>query len=605
MVKKIFQFALIFCIFFASKTVVAGQDLIVEKSYFEDTKKTFTFDQIREKKFESFSGVFNRGYGNTFYWFKLTLDPQKNTPTYLRILPTFLDDVEVYIPQKNNTWLIKKTGDLSPFHERDFSYTSFVIDLKNIPPSQPIIYVKLSTTSTNLIFFEALDGKTLAEEEIYRDMSLGAYFGLLLMFIAWSIHGAFKYKQAVILAFGAFETMEMLYALSLMGYLARFALPENPLLADFITSLTVISHLFFGFLFHSTFIHKLPIHPWSSRLQHGLTMMYVILIIGFLLGFKQQSIITANFLVLPTAFNMLWIAYSIYPSKVTMAKGIATVYIILFFSVIASITPYLGLIQAAKASLYAPLFNSFISSILLYSLLHRREQLLQEQLHNATQEAQFEKEQRLEQSRFMAMLTHEIKTPLSALRLTVGSLLANSKILSHAEVAIQDIDQIIERCRQADQLEQKKMLPKYEVIHISDVLRMIKKFQSPETHVDCTLLEATPLRTDPFLLEIVLSNLIENAKKYAPPKSNIHIEIHGGNTTLDHGVHITIRNLIGKAGAPDPKHLFDKYHREPGAHSKSGSGLGLFIVKSCVDILNGKIEYHEHPSTVEFHLWLM
>lgn len=604
MIKKILQFALVFCIFFASKIVVAGQDLIREKSYFEDVQKTLTFDQIQEKKFESFSGVFNRGYGNTFYWFRLTLDTHKIDQIFLRILPTFLDEIEVYIPQKNGTWLIKKTGDHSSFNERDFSYTSFVIDLKNITQSQPIIYVKLNTMSTNLIFFEALDSKTLAQEEIYRDMSLGAYFGLLIMFIAWSIHGALKYKQAMILAFGAFEMMEMLYALSLMGYLARFALPENPLLADFITSLTVIGHLFFGFLFHSTFIHKLPIHPWSLRLQHGLTIIYATLIIGFLLGFKQQSIIVANFLVLPTAFNMLWMAYSIYPSKVTMAKGIAMIYVILFLSVIASITPYLGLIQAANASLYAPLFNSFISSILLYSLLHRREQLLQEQLHNATQEALFEKKQRLEQSRFMAMLTHEIKTPLAALRLTIGSLLSNGKALNHAEIAIQDINQIIERCRQADQLEHKKMVAKHQVIHISDVLKIIDKHKSPETRTNCSLLEASALHTDPFLLEIVLSNLIENAKKYAPPKSNIEIEIDGNQSTPNQGAHITIRNLIGKAGAPNSQYLFDKYHREPGAHSKSGSGLGLFIVKSCVDILSGKIEYREHPSTVEFHLWL-
>jgi signal transduction histidine kinase len=604
MVKKIIQIALIFCIFSVSKMAAAGPDLILEKSFFQDSQKSLQFDQIREKKFESFSGVFNRGYGNTFYWFKLKIQTTDVDQTLLRILPTFLDEIEVYIPQKNGSWLIKKTGDRSPFSERDFAYTSFVIDLKNAPAKELIIYVKLSTASTNLIHFEALKSKTLAENEIFRDMGLGIYFGLLLMFIAWSIHGTIKHKNMIIAAFGAFELVEVLYALSLMGYLSRFFLPENPLLADFITSFTVISHIFFGFLFHSTFIHSLPINRWSKWLQHGLTSFYVGLQAGFLLGYKQECIILANFLILPSAFNMIWVAIATYRSKIVMARGIAVVYVCLFISVLASITPYLGLIQAAEASLYAPLFNSLISSILLYTLLHRREQVLQDQLQIALNEARFEKQQHLQQSRFMAMLTHEIKTPLAALRLTVGSLLSPGKLYDHAEVAIKDIDQIIERCRQADQLEQKQMMAKMEIIHTNDMLKIIDKYSSPFVKTRCDVLEATPIMTDRFIFEIVLSNLIENAKKYAPAKSDIHIEISEHSSHLGHGIDIRIQNLIGKAGAPNPDTLFKKYHREEGAHNTSGSGLGLFIIKSCVDILGGKIEYRQHPSKVEFHLWL-
>jgi K+-sensing histidine kinase KdpD len=118
------------------------------------------------------------------------------------------------------------------------------------------------------------------------------------------------------------------------------------------------------------------------------------------------------------------------------------------------------------------------------------------------------------------------------------------------------------------------------------------------------VLEATPIVTDRFICEIVLSNLIENAKKYAPTKSDIQIEITEHSSHLGRGIDITIQNLIGKAGAPNPDTFFKKYHREEGAHNTSGSGLGLFIVKSCVDILDGKIEYRQHPSKVEFHLWL-
>jgi signal transduction histidine kinase len=94
---------------------------------------------------------------------------------------------------------------------------------------------------------------------------------------------------------------------------------------------------------------------------------------------------------------------------------------------------------------------------------------------------------------------------------------------------------------------------------------------------------------DPVLLDQVVSNLVENAVRYAPPGSTVELEltaIEGPSAMLsvrDHGPGVL------------PEHvdkLFEPFWKEPGSRS---SGLGLAIVRSIVEAHGGLIEYCETP----------
>ena len=94
---------------------------------------------------------------------------------------------------------------------------------------------------------------------------------------------------------------------------------------------------------------------------------------------------------------------------------------------------------------------------------------------------------------------------------------------------------------------------------------------------------------DPVLLDQVVSNLVENAVRYAPPGSTVSLvltAIEGPSVMLsvrDHGPGVL------------PEHvdkLFEPFWKEPGSRS---SGLGLAIVRSIVEAHGGLIEYCETP----------
>jgi signal transduction histidine kinase len=111
------------------------------------------------------------------------------------------------------------------------------------------------------------------------------------------------------------------------------------------------------------------------------------------------------------------------------------------------------------------------------------------------------------------------------------------------------------------------------------------------------------VRTDIQLLKICIGNLIDNALKYGREGGLIQISI------IDRGhvsgqVEISVTNELGGLGIPDTAKIFDKYYRDPKAYEKTGSGLGLYLVKNFVGLLSGDIQCHVRDShiTLSMHL---
>jgi len=101
----------------------------------------------------------------------------------------------------------------------------------------------------------------------------------------------------------------------------------------------------------------------------------------------------------------------------------------------------------------------------------------------------------------------------------------------------------------------------------------------------------TSVKGDWTLLRIALSNLIDNALKYSPPKSSVEISV-----TCD-GDNAVIRvSDRGPGISPeDQPHIFEKFYRSAKTSQVHGAGLGLFIVKRIVDLHDGNISIDSQP----------
>ena len=201
---------------------------------------------------------------------------------------------------------------------------------------------------------------------------------------------------------------------------------------------------------------------------------------------------------------------------------------------------------------------------------------------------------------FIATISHELKTPISSIKLSaqllndgrVGKINEDQKeLLDSIEDDSDRLLKITGELLNMTQLEtgkiQLKVLPTPPKLIVDQALQAVQ-FQANQRNISLNL------KLDPMLPTIqadaekstwVLINFLTNAIKFSSDKNEIDISVNKkpdavSFTVLDHGKGIDERYL--------PK-IFDRYFKVPGSHERNGSGLGLAISKEFIEAQDGKI----------------
>jgi two-component system phosphate regulon sensor histidine kinase PhoR len=208
---------------------------------------------------------------------------------------------------------------------------------------------------------------------------------------------------------------------------------------------------------------------------------------------------------------------------------------------------------------------------------------------------------RLESMRrdFVANVSHELKTPLTAIRgyaetLASGGVPADRTrsflevILRHAERLGVLIDDLLQLSR----IESRKLELHPTSVDVLAVTRSLLRDLAPrfaEKGHTAEVLDAgaAPARTDERALEQVLMNLLDNAIKYTDPKGHIGVSVRASPAK----VWVVVSDTgIGIPRADLPR-VFERFYRVDKARSRElgGTGLGLSIVKHLVQSLGGEV----------------
>ena len=250
--------------------------------------------------------------------------------------------------------------------------------------------------------------------------------------------------------------------------------------------------------------------------------------------------------------------------------------------------------------------NGFVMLIIL-GVRHRRfrsrHEAMATQLMLQQEQARMNEQYLSDQRQLLAMLAHEIKTPLANLRIWME---AGEKGRPAMERAIDDMNRVIERCVHSGQLSDQSLAPRMELLDVAELTRFVcSSSRQPERMLLDLPTDACPAQTDAQILSIVLSNLLDNAYKYSALHSRITLRLTATTgTQAVNGWRWQIENEVGSTGWPETNKLFEKYYRSPLARKQSGSGLGLFLVKALLELLNGKVTYVPSDGLVRFEIWL-
>ncbi|SNR40723.1 PAS/PAC sensor signal transduction histidine kinase [Maribacter sedimenticola] len=229
------------------------------------------------------------------------------------------------------------------------------------------------------------------------------------------------------------------------------------------------------------------------------------------------------------------------------------------------------------------------------------EQTVQERTKQLTDALEKEKELNELKTRFLSLVSHEFKTPLSSI-LTSVTLLSKYTETGQQEKRDKHVDTIKSKVRQLDtilndflsveRLELGKVNYSIEDFPLSRVINEVvydanmllktgQKIRYPDN------IDEVVVTFDEKTLALALSNLLQNAIKYSPEETTIKIIF----TIKDD--YFTIQVADEGIGIPkeQQKYIFDRYFRAENALLNQGTGIGLNISKQHLENLGSTLSF--------------
>ncbi|HUX88796.1 MAG TPA: ATP-binding protein [Chloroflexota bacterium] len=199
-------------------------------------------------------------------------------------------------------------------------------------------------------------------------------------------------------------------------------------------------------------------------------------------------------------------------------------------------------------------------------------------------------------SALISSVSHELKTPLTAITASASSLLAEGTLQNPdrahelAESINRDTDRLtrlVSNLLDMSRLEAGTLHPRFEWVSIADVVSdVLDRIEPALAGRPLTVnipaeLPASPL--DFVLISQVLTNLLENAVRYSPEKAGIVVSAE----IVREQLRVTVFNEGSYIPPADIERLFDKFYRLSTA--PGGTGLGLAIARGIIEAHHGHI----------------
>lgn len=204
-------------------------------------------------------------------------------------------------------------------------------------------------------------------------------------------------------------------------------------------------------------------------------------------------------------------------------------------------------------------------------------------------------------SHFVASVSHELKTPLTAIQAVTETLLLDRVDRQATRAYIETISsesarlsRLVENVLDFSRMEQGRKIYRMQSTCLADVVRSAAKaMEYPLSQLGFTLTvsadgTAPTLNADADALKQALLNLIGNAMKYSGAARQIEIRLGSRHheafvDVVDHGIGIS---------REDQEQIFEKFHRVRSAETEgiAGTGLGLALALHIVEAHKGRIE---------------
>lgn len=200
---------------------------------------------------------------------------------------------------------------------------------------------------------------------------------------------------------------------------------------------------------------------------------------------------------------------------------------------------------------------------------------------------------------FISLMSHDLKTPVAKiagiadiLKIKFNNSPEQIELIDNVMNSTKELNNFINSILDLTKIESQNLTLRKESRDINKIIEsIVEKLEfeakNKQISIETELSPLYPIQIDTVLMNRVISNLIENAIKYAGKDKTIWVR------TWDETdwVYIEVKDNGVGIGSEDLAHIFDKFYRvkNDSTHAIKGSGLGLYLVKYFIELHNGVI----------------
>ena len=250
------------------------------------------------------------------------------------------------------------------------------------------------------------------------------------------------------------------------------------------------------------------------------------------------------------------------------------------------------------------LLRTRVNASLRKKFLHDQEQAHQreiKQMYEAVKAANVAK------TEFIAMATHELRNPIAQIAITnslfsrVGELNEKQEeLLDAVNFSLERMQSLIVDLDGVSRLEMGKIRIEIAPLDLRElILKIVNSFENDLATRNHSIIVDMPdklayVQADRERMIQVLSNLVSNAIKYTPDGGKIFVSAVA--RPEDRSVEVAVRDTGLGIALEDQKQIFSKFFRsgDSKVRARPGTGLGLYIAKSLIEMQNGRIWFESN-----------